>query len=107
MTMDGVRSRLRMVDAPWEAFARRMHAFALGPMGQKLLPAATPRATPLLAIGTLADPVAPLEDVAMLADASTRADLRVFDVQGHCPNRVARDAIIADWLDALFRPAGV
>jgi hypothetical protein len=102
-----VRSRLRLVDATWSVFARRMHAFALGPSGQKLLPATTPRATPLLAIGTLADPVAPLEDVAMLADGSARADVRVFDVQGHCPNRVARDAIIAEWLEALFRPSGV
>ena len=49
------------------------------------------------------DPVAPLEDVAMLADAATTADLRIFDVAGHCPDRRARDAIIADWLVEQFR----
>ena len=104
MTMDGVRSRLGLAqDAPWEVFAEKMHRFALGPAGQGLLPAPVPLPVPLLAIGTLHDPVAPLEDVAMLADAAETVDLRIFDVAGHCPNRRARDAIIADWLVEQFR----
>ena len=108
MTTDGVRSRLRLpATASWETLASRLRPFSLGPAGQRLLPATTPRTTPLLAIGTVADPVAPLEDVAMLADAGANADLRVFDVPVHCPNRVAREAIIADWLQALFRAPGV
>ena len=103
MTMDAVRSRLGVApDASWDVLAGQMHRFALGPAGQGLLPAGTPSTMPLLAIGTTDDPVAPLEDVAMLADASTRADLRIFDIDGHCPNRVARDAIVADWLEDLF-----
>jgi esterase FrsA len=103
MTMDAVRSRLGVApDASWTVLAERMHRFALGPAGQGLLPATAPSGTPLLAIGTTGDPVAPLEDIAMLADASTRADLRIFDIDGHCPDRVARDAIIADWLGDLF-----
>jgi esterase FrsA len=104
MTIDGVRSRLGLAPgASWEVFAQKMHSFALGSTGQGLLPPPVPLPVPLLAIGTIFDPVAPLDDVVMLADAANNADLRIFDVMGHCPDRRARDAIIADWLVQQFR----
>jgi esterase FrsA len=104
MTMDAVRSRVGLApESSWEAFAAKMRPFALGPAGQHLLPARHAMDTPLLAIATLDDPVAPLEDIALLAEASNDAQLTVFGIEGHCPDRKARDEVIATWLDGVFQ----
>jgi esterase FrsA len=105
MTMDAVRSRVGLSPtASWDDFAAKMRPFALGPRAQGLLPAARVTNRPLLTIATLEDPVAPLEDISVLAEGSSRSQLTVFGIEGHCPDRKARDAVIATWLEDLFRP---
>ena len=95
-TIDGVKTRLGLeIGANSEALTQRMRAVSLD--GQGLLEGGMID-TPLLAINTNGDPVAPLEEMDLLLARAVNSDRVVFDEPGHCPPHDLREAIASAWI---------
>ena len=62
-----------------------------------------PIETPILAINTNDDPVAPLDEMDRLLERAVNAERVVFDLPGHCPPRAHREAIASSWIAAHLR----
>jgi esterase FrsA len=95
-TIDGVKTRLRLdTEASSAEFADRARVLSIETVGGfdgGLID------TPLLAVNTNADPVAPLEEMGRLLHRAKNAKRIVFDVPGHCPPRDEREGIVAQWI---------
>ncbi|QDG76512.1 alpha/beta fold hydrolase [Labrenzia sp. PHM005] len=100
-TMDGVRARLGLdIDASFKEMSVGLRPLSLKSQGLFEGPQID---TPLLAILTNRDPVAPLGDVQSLMARGTDVTLHVTDEPGHCPQRDPREAIAASWITGKIR----
>lgn len=93
-TMDGVRARLGLPSgASLEDVSTRLGGLALDGLldGPGL-------ATPLLALNTTQDPIAPVDEMDRLVARATDATVRLWDEPGHCPDQVEREDVIAAWI---------
>lgn len=61
--------------------------------------------TPLLIIATDADRVAPVADLPLISDATTRAKTLIMHQEGHCADPLVADPTSAAWLEGLLKPA--
>lgn len=98
-SIDGVKTRLGLdLDASPETLSATLRPFSLvtqGLMGDPDLPAVE---TPFLALTTDDDPVAPISDLEILLERTAASKAVVFEMDGHCPDRDAREAIAASWV---------
>lgn len=95
-TMDGVRVRLGLpTTASNEETAKHIRVLSLAKQG---LLEGEEISTPLLAITTNDDPVAPLEDMDKMLARAKNAERIVFDMPGHCPPHNLREAIVSAWI---------
>ncbi len=95
-TMDGVKTRLGLEpDATSEELAARIRVLSLSNQG---LLEGDMIDTPLLALNTNDDPVAPLEEMDALLARASNAERVVFDEPGHCPPHDLREAIASAWI---------
>ena len=101
LTIDGVKVRLGLTsDASFEDFANSARALSVNTV---MAFDGDPIDTPILAINTNDDPVAPVEEMDKLLARATNADRVVFDIEGHCPPRPHREAIASSWIVANLR----
>lgn len=96
LTIDGVKSRFKVLDQATEVLAELMPQISLKVQG--LMIPGNEIDTPLLIVTTNRDPVAPLDDLADFLATSTDNRSAIIDVEGHCPPRWVREPIIARWL---------
>ena len=100
-TVDGVKTRLGLpTDASSGEFAERVRILSvenLGAFQGDMIE------TPILAINTNDDPVAPMEEMDALLARGTKVDRVVFDLPGHCPPRNHRQAIVSAWITQNLR----
>ena len=100
-TIAGVKTRLGLEqDASLEDFANAMRPLSLNAQGLFDGPKVD---TPLLALITNDDPVAPLDDLDKLIARASKADRIVFDEPGHCPPTFPREAIASAWIKNHLR----
>jgi len=100
LTIDGVKSRYKVLDQPTEALTELTPATSLRIQG--LMSPGNDVSTPLLVLTTNRDPVAPLADLdELLANAANHQSI-VLDIEGHCPPRWVREPVIARWLADLI-----
>lgn len=100
-TMDGLKTRIGLpLDTSWEVFAEKVRAFAIGQSGAF---ESDPISTPLFAVTTHDDPVAPLNEMRRLADRGTDVETLVFHEEGHCPEHKYREPVIAAWIAGKIR----
>lgn len=100
-TIDGVKTRVGLAqDASLETFAEAVDVFAIGKSGAF---DAGPISTPLLAVNSHNDPVAPLDEMAKMAERGSQVEQIVFYEQGHCPPHKVRQPIVAAWIESTLR----
>lgn len=96
LTIDGVKSRYKVLDQPTEVLTELTPATSLRVQG--LMSPGNSISTPLLILTTNRDPVAPLTDLEdLLANAENHQSI-VLDIEGHCPPRWVREPVIARWI---------
>ncbi|KUP91191.1 alpha/beta hydrolase [Tritonibacter horizontis] len=101
-TTDGLKTRIGLpLDASWETFADKVRVFAVGKSGAF---EGDPITTPLFAVTTHNDPVAPLAEMSKLTERGTDVDTLVFHEEGHCPEHKYREPVIAAWIASKVRP---
>jgi esterase FrsA len=101
LTIDGVKTRLGLAtDASFEEFADLVSALSIETIGAF---DGDPIETPILAINTNDDPVAPVDEMDRLLERAVNAERVVFDMPGHCPPRRHREAIVSAWITANLR----
>ena len=99
--LDGVKARMGMpLDISWEDFAEGIRTLSIenisgfdGPMID----------TPLLAINTNDDPVAPVEEMDRLLARASNSERVVLDIAGHCPPDYIREPLVAAWIRRHLR----
>jgi esterase FrsA len=96
LTIDGVKSRFKVLDQATEVLTELMPQTSLKVQG--LMVPENEVNTPLLVITTNRDPVAPLDDLYDFLATSTNHSSVILDIEGHCPPRWVREPIIARWL---------
>ncbi|MEP6877077.1 MAG: alpha/beta fold hydrolase, partial [Burkholderiales bacterium] len=101
LTLDGVRDRVGLpVGVSTTDRAATMRPFALDAPD----PASTVKIdTPLLILGTEADPVAPLKDVGLLVARASKVSTIVSRELGHCPGELLTASTAAAWLALRLR----
>lgn len=97
LTIDGVRSRLGILDKSNTELAKLAPRLSL----QRIWDVEEKINTPLLVITTNRDPVAPVGDLEPLLNAAKSAETLVLDQEGHCPPRWVREPIVAHWVQGL------
>ncbi len=81
----------------WVALTERLHAYSL--VNQGLIGKDAKRGSlPLLIINDANDPVAPMSDMKLLADADANAEIKTVGEKGHCGSMEQISAYSADWL---------
>ncbi len=99
--MDGVRARFGLEpEAGFEDISAIARTLSLKQQG---LYDVTKVETPIFAILTNDDPVAPLSDVDELLSRGTQVKRVVYDTPGHCPERDSREAMAASWIQDNLR----
>ena len=96
LTIDGVKSRFKVLDQSTEVLAELMPQVSLKVQG--LMVPTNEIDTPLLVVTTNRDPVAPLDDLGEFLATSTNNRSVIIDIEGHCPPRWVRAPLIARWL---------
>lgn len=100
-TIDGVKARLGLPrDASFEEFANRARILSLETIAAF---EGDPISTPILAINTNDDPVAPVDEMDQLLSRGTEVNRVIFDQPGHCPSRQHREAIASAWIVTHIR----
>lgn len=101
LTVDGVKARLGVYGQPTSevvGLAKQLSVEEQGlTKGDKNIE------TPLLVITTNEDPVAPLDDLALLENRAVSVDRFVIDQVGHCPDRAFRRVVAANWIHNKLR----
>jgi len=97
LTIDGVKARFGVLGRPTEELSSHISQTSL--VEQRFMVETNQVATPLLVITTNRDPVAPLEDLALLLSTARNNESVILDLEGHCPPRWIREPMIARWID--------
>ncbi|MBB4956061.1 esterase FrsA [Agrobacterium vitis] len=101
LTVDGFLNGMGLApDTPAAQFGEALKAFSLPNQGLVNTP---PVSMPLLVVTTKNDPVAPLEDLKYITEATDSSGLVVIDEPGHCPAYWEINALSASWLSDIFK----
>ncbi|MEM9473958.1 MAG: alpha/beta hydrolase [Pseudomonadota bacterium] len=96
-TIDGVKTRLGLptesTSADFASSARILSIESVDAFEGDMIN------TPMLAINTHADPVAPLQELDSLLERGRNVERVVFHLEGHCPPHDQREAIVSSWIE--------